>query len=428
MWAFIKSIYKTYTPAQKRVAFFCGVLLLGMLAALSVMGVNLLMAKAYFPNITFLFDPRYRFSDFYDVAEFTKLGLNIYHQQGPNYFPFFMVLLLPIKYLNWQAVLWGMQAAFVGFYVFLTYRLMPKISYKAVWTGIFTLCSYPLWFVLDRGNVEMLLFIVLGLFIWAYKAGKLKTAGCLLALAINMKLYLAVFLVLFAADKKYKELFFTFFLSVAFFATGFCLTGAWDGLGANLEHFAFYHQQRPFGLQFSHSLMNLIRVPVFLLCDGGLPETWAPVTHFSAYVAVPYMLFMFALFALISLYVIFINKEFWKAVLLLTLAEVGFPFVSSDYTLIHLAVPILLLFNARPQNGPQKAVCVLLALLMMPLNWWAHTYYMSHYAMVLNAGSILRPLIIILLLVLLMRDFTFKRLKQGMAHYLQSLSGKTVLK
>ncbi len=428
MYQAVISLYKKFTPAQKRTALFCGVLLLGMLAALGVMLVNLLLAKAYFPNITFLFDPRYRFSDFYDVAEFTKLGLNIYHQKGPNYFPFFMVLLLPIKYLNWQAVLWGMQAVFVGFYVFFTCRLMPAIPYKVVWVGIFTICSYPLWFVLDRGNVEMLLFVVIGLFILVYKAGKLKTAGCLLALAINMKLYPAVFLVLFAADKKYKELFFTFFLSVVLFLAGFWLTGAWDGFGSNLEHFAFYHQQRPFGLQFSHSLMNLIRVPVFLLCDGGLPETWAPVTHFSTYVAVPYMLFMFALFALISLYIIFINKEFWKAVLLLTLAEVGFPFVSSDYTLIHLAVPILLLFNARPQNGQQQAVCVLLALLMMPLNWWAHTYYMSYYAMILNVGSALRPLIIILLLAVLMRDFTFKNLKQGIARYLQSLSGKTVLK
>lgn len=157
--------------------------------------------------------------------------------------------------------------------------------------------------------------------------------------------------------------------------------------------------------------MNLIRVPVFILCEGGVPETWATATYFSAYAALPYMLCMFALFAFISLYVIFINKEFWKAVLLLTLAEVGFPFVSSDYTLIHLALPILLLFNAHPQSGPQKTVCVLLALLMMPINWWAHTYYMSHYAMILNAGSILRPLVIILLLAVLMKDFTFKKLK-----------------
>lgn len=246
MWAFIKSIYKTYTPAQKRVAFFCGVLLLGMLAALGVMGINLLMAKAYYPNITFLFDPRYQFSDFYDVAEFTKLGLNIYHQKGPNYFPFFMVLLLPIKYLNWQAVLWGMQALFVGFYVFLTCRFMPKISYKAVWVGIFTLCSYPLWFLLDRGNVEMLLFIVLGLFIWAYKEGKLKTAGCLLALAINMKLYPAVFLVLFAADKKYKPLLFTLILSALLFVTGFWLTGSGSGIWKQFSAFCFVPPAKAF--------------------------------------------------------------------------------------------------------------------------------------------------------------------------------------
>ena len=419
MYQAVISLYKKFTPAQKRTALFCGVLLLGMLSALVLMGINLLLAKAYFPHITFLFDPRFHLSDFYDVASFTKLGLDVYNQPGPNYFPFFMVLLLPLKYVNWQLALWCMEALFVGFYALLAYRFMPPMPFKPVWAGIFTLCSYPLWFTLDRGNVEMLLFIVCGLFIWAYQEGRLKTAGLLLALAINMKLYPAVFLVLFAADKKYKELFYTLTLTVLFFAVGYYLTGAGEHLQKNLELFAFYHQQRPFGLQFSHSLMNLMRVPVFISLDGGLPQTWGPFTYFSAQVAFGYMLFMFALFSLICLYVVFINKAFWKAVLLLTLAEIGFPFVSSDYTLIHLVLPALLFLNARGKTPAQNTLCVLLALLFIPINWWAHTYYMSHYAMILNAGSVLRPLVIILLLVVLMRDFNYARLKEGIKTYIR---------
>ena len=419
MFHLIVKAYKDFSCAQKRVALFCTVLLVGMLCAFGVMAVNLYLANDYYPNVTFLFDPRYRLSDFYDVASFTKLGLDVYNQSGPNYFPFFMLLLLPLKYLNWKLAFWCIASLFVAFYGFMAYRFMPAIPFKAVWAAIFTLCSYPLWFTLNRGNVEMLLFMVCGLFIWAYQEGNLKTAGALLALAINMKLYPAVFLVLFAADKKYKELLYTCGLTLLMFGIGYWMTGAGENLQNNLGHFALYHQQRPFGLQFSHSLMNLIRVPAFITLQGGHPLTWESFTVFSKEYALGYLLFMFVLFGVICLYVLFISQSFWKNVLLLTLAEIAFPFVSSDYTLIHLVFPVLLWFSAQETPIYAGKLCILLGLLFIPMNWWAHTYYMSHYAMVLNAGSLLRPLIILWILAVLMQDFSFKCLKKNLASFVR---------
>ena len=409
--------YRTLSPAQQRTVVFCGVLLAGMLAALAVMVLNLLLKRAYYPAVTFLFDPRYRFGDFYDVASFAARGLDVYAQTGPNYFPFFMVLLLPLKYLPVQAALWGVSGVFVAFYAWLAYRLMPPMPCKPAWVAVFTVCSFPLLLALDRGNVEMLLFIVCGLFIYCYQKGYLKTAGLWLALAINMKLYPAVFLVLFAADKKYRELLLTLCLTAGFFALGYWLTGAGNKLGHNLAFFAMFYQQRPFGLQFSHSLMNIVRVPAFMSLDGGGPDTWGPFTQFSAEISLPYMLFVLALFAVICLYVVFLNPPRWKAVLLLTLAEIGFPFVSGDYTLVHLALPALLLLAAPGRQMRQTGVCVLLALLFIPMNFWSHTYYMTHYAMVLNAGSLVRPLLIVVLLAVLMQDFTWHRLKTGVRGY-----------
>lgn len=410
MFQTILSKYHSFSAAQKRVVLFCGVLLLGMLAAMITMFVNLYLARDYYPQVTFLFDPRYRYSDFYDVVSFLRRGLDIYSQPGPNYFPFFMILLLPLNYVNATWALWGMIGLFIAFYIIITYHLMPAMPYKAVWTAIFTFCSYPLWFALNRGNVEMLLFIVCGLFILFYQKGWFKTAGILLALAINMKLYPAVFLILFAADKKYKDLLYTVCLTGLLFGIGCWLSGAGENLQNNLEFFALHHQQRPFGLQFSHSLMNLIRIPAFISLEGGNPQTWGEFTLFSKECAWGYMLFMFALFSFICLYVLFISKSLWKNVLLLTLAEISFPFVSSDYTLIHLIFPVLLFFNARG-SGTQTTLCILLALLFIPMNWWAHTYYMSYYAMVLNAGSLLRPVIIVWILAMLVQDFSVNKLK-----------------
>lgn len=412
--------YRTLSPAQQRTVVFCGVLLAGMLAALAVMAINLLLQRAYYPAVTFLFDPRYRFEDFYDVAAFASSGLNVYAQTGPNYFPFFMLLLLPLKYLPVQAALWGVSGFFVAFYAWLAYHLMPALPCKPAWVGVFTACSFPLFFALDRGNVEMLLFIVCGLFIYCYQKGRLKTAGLWLALAINMKLYPAVFLVLFAADKKYRELLLTLCLTVGFFALGYFITDANQHLLHNLEAFAAFNHYLPFGLQFSHSLMNIVRVPAFISLNGGGPSLWGPFMQFSAEISLPYMLFVLAVFAFICLYVVFLRPPRWKAVLLLTLAEIGFPFVSYDYTLLHLTLPVLLLFAAPGRLPRQTTLCVLLALLFIPMNFWSHTYYRYFYNMVLNAGTLVRPLLIVFLLAMLMSDFTWVKLKQGWNRYFRS--------
>ncbi len=97
MFHLIVKAYQDFSCAQKRVALFCTVLLVGMLCAFGVMAVNLYLANDYYPNVTFLFDPRYRLSDFYDVASFTKLGLDVYNQSGPNYFPFLCCCCCPLN-------------------------------------------------------------------------------------------------------------------------------------------------------------------------------------------------------------------------------------------------------------------------------------------------------------------------------------------
>ena len=48
---------KDITP-EKRVKFFCGALLVGLVVALAVCTVNLFFHREYYPYVTFLFDPR----------------------------------------------------------------------------------------------------------------------------------------------------------------------------------------------------------------------------------------------------------------------------------------------------------------------------------------------------------------------------------
>ena len=93
MFASIRDFWlKDITP-EKRVKFFCGALLVGLVVALAVCTVNLFLHREYYPYVTFLFDPRYRFNDFYETIKIAR------GEQSGNYFPFFVWALQGLKYL-----------------------------------------------------------------------------------------------------------------------------------------------------------------------------------------------------------------------------------------------------------------------------------------------------------------------------------------
>ena len=136
--------------------------------------------------------------------------------------------------------------------------------------------SYPLTRVisililLDRGNAEGLLFINLGLFFIYYKKGEPKLYIPLLASAIAMKLYPAVFLVYLPGDRKFKDF--------ADFGIAAALTpSAMSGRGQTLKAFTRFGllPRRVCllgaGRSFGHSLFGM-------LCDprGYFWLDWAP--------------------------------------------------------------------------------------------------------------------------------------------------------
>ena len=70
---------------------------------------------------------------------------------------------------------------------------------------------------------------------------------------------------------------------------------------------------------------------------------------------------------------VFREKERWKQVLLVTVATVLLPFVSADYTLIHLYFPLIFFVNSPRLSRWDTAYVVLFALLLVPVDY----YYFS---------------------------------------------------
>ena len=180
MFASIRDFWlKDITP-EKRVKFFCGALLVGLVVALAVCTVNLFLHREYYPYVTFLFDPRYRFNDFYETI---KIALG---EQSGNYFPFFVWALQGLKYLPEKVSLYAMLAGGTALYFALARCAFSFLKQK--WTAplIFTLCSFPLLLALDRANTELLLFAVCSAFLLCYKAKRFWLATLLLAVGINI--------------------------------------------------------------------------------------------------------------------------------------------------------------------------------------------------------------------------------------------------
>ena len=67
--------------------------------------------------------------------------------------------------------------------------------------------TYPFLFTMDRGNIEILLFISLLFFLYYFLQKKFVLSAIFLSIAIAMKAFPAVFLILYLPEKKYREMF-----------------------------------------------------------------------------------------------------------------------------------------------------------------------------------------------------------------------------
>jgi Glycosyltransferase family 87 len=352
-----------------------------------------------FPDNTFLTSPASKFGDYFGTLSqwhaehFSGIGY------GLSYFPATYLLIEPFNLLygimpgeGYEAMLSSLyvfDALFCGFLFFFAYKGLksdwaPESVARAC---ICILMTYPALFTLTTGNFEALLFVALALFLYFYQSGHMRRSLPFLAIAIAMKLVPAVFIVLLAADKRYKEI-----LYVGLWAAFFTLLsllifpgGLWDGLLPYLDRLAASQQmyfdlmvvQRS-GNHFGHSLLNGVRV--LLGQTGPLTTT----------VLRGYLVFTLASFAALSYYIVRIEQVLWKQVALLVCAMCLLPYTSTDYKLLHFFLPIFLFVNHPRPEKYDMLYAVLFGLLLIPKSY-VKFYHLDFYNtnVVLNTGAML---------------------------------------
>ncbi len=372
------------------------------------------------PYNSFLFTPEDKFMDFYHtwiMGRDILAGNNPYVNEFPFvYFPFAAFAILPFSFGSWHTGLIIFSLLIISVFGWFLYQGIKgfenyNLLEKAGCVILLAITSYPLLFVLDRGNVEGLLFIFLCFFIYFYKKGRFLLSIIPLALAISMKLYPLVFVVLLISDRRYKETIFCVLLSLGvtlsslllmkgnifFSVTEFMKDLLWFKNGYIIGNS---------GANYNHSLFNFFK---------GVYLYYLPITKDLNIFSSLYTILAFIIFGLIALYIIFAEKKLWRKTALLVLSMILLPYVSFDYTLIHIYIPLMLFINSDEKISKSNlAVCILFGLLIIPKH-----YFVPVMSYNVSINVCLSPLIMLSIIGII--------LKEGISEFRRKRQSDTIL-
>jgi Glycosyltransferase family 87 len=205
--------------------------------------------------------------------------------------------------------------------------------------------AYPVWYDLKQGNIEICVWVMVALGVWAFCKGHGYSAAACFGVAGAMKLFPLVYLGLLLARRKYREAFFglltaavTTVVSVWFIGRNFLDT--WRQINLMMDEFrvTYMLHLRLDEIGFDHSLFGLYK-----RLSPQLPPIRVLSDILTAYLAT-------AAIAGIALYFLWIRRlPLVNQVLCLTVAAILLPPVSYDYNLMQLYVPwaLLVLFAQR---------------------------------------------------------------------------------
>jgi Glycosyltransferase family 87 len=203
--------------------------------------------------------------------------------------------------------------------------------------------SFPLLFLLDRANIEGLVWAATAAGLYCFATRRYALAAVFLSLATSMKVFPGVLLLLFLAKRRYRDLALSAVLYGAFTVGSLWVTGpsigeANRGIAMGIDYFLHFQilQFRPLEIGFDHTVYSLIKW-VILFSVPNIPHLNAILPRIYAPYAVATVLGFGAIYGLRLRKLPVLNQ-----VLALSAISVTLPFVSYEYALVHLIVPFIL--------------------------------------------------------------------------------------
>jgi hypothetical protein len=352
------------------VALVALIVLVGTSVAIAyhyVMGAYLGLGEPY---STFLFSPGDHFMDYFNVyrqAQEFKPGVSSNMVYSPLLHLVMTVLNLVPAWVGFVA----MTAAFVATLAALlwkwTLRRIGSPVVRVMYVATLGLLAYPVLFALDRGNLEMLVFIMLAAFFYLYYWRRSPYAWVALSLAVAAKYYWITLVVLLLLDRRIRQavacvlgaLVVTVTAAVVIgLLSGYGVGGVIDGLSTTLAG----HVEGAGGLgvaAYGHSLWAWV---ILLIHWSGQTLSLAGVQRI-------YLLGVAVFMLLVVRRLMRGDLADWQKATALVACTLVLPYESKDYTLVHLLLPLSLFAAAWPTGRRAWLSAVLFGLLLIPLDY-----------------------------------------------------------
>jgi hypothetical protein len=351
------------TSVQRGIVFYIWAVLLFTCVGVLVCGTQRYIRHSGYPRNTLLFIPESNFTDFSGAAiRVTHFGAPDmltrpdFGGKGYENFPYPVPAVYVHLFYNqfrhpFRVYVGTVIAAMLLAVLVLAIALRPFRggTYLPYWAVLVTLLTpFPLLFLLQRGNLEGFVWILLVAGILLFHRELYYYSAVFLAAAAAIKIFPALLFLIFIARRKYYA------FAAALFATAAITIASWAGVGPSILQAAIdgstgsstYLQKRyivairPFELGWDHSLFGAIKqglytVSVFrhlkhpdttVFQISGL-ETAATIYGVAAPVA-------FILFYWRRLYRLPVLNQ----LIALLILSVMLPFISNEYTLVHIYI------------------------------------------------------------------------------------------
>jgi hypothetical protein len=391
-------------PAKRRrLALLTTLVLFGTGASIVFHYVMAYYLGRGYPYSTFLFLPAAHFSDWTDTFRYAQHFLS--GQQAPFvYFPFAFVLVAAATVAPAWVGLALLCLAYLAALARLLWRevlnVLPGTHLKLQYGFVLIVMAYPVLFTLDRGNLEMLEFLTVGgMFYFVYRRPSSWGAGLCLAAAIAMKLYPATLVVLLLAERRFKAALVAAVGAVVFTVAATGALAALSGQNvAQVWHLAYAEKgvyqntmvDAAAGIQHSHTLWGLLRMPALLAGLNGRP--WQPTAY--ALVAV-------ATFGLLAVHVIFREQESWRKAALMVIAAILLPYVSADYTTPLIFFPLVMFLNSARVSRYDIIYTCLFGALLVPMDY---RYFAELSSGDISISVVAYAVVLLALLILIVSD------------------------
>lgn len=371
-------LFKLKNIQYNRVLILTILVFIGNLIAITTCLINSKILGLDYPYNTYLFLPSDRFMDFFNPLSVSLAP----YQQITNHWqhmPFYYTLISTLRIFPPRIAFYLVVCVFIAFFVIFFLKATYRISYwKSALCVIILFSSYPVVFAIDRGNFEMMFFILLFSTVILISKKQFILATLVTSIAMSFKPFGIFLLPLFIYKKRYWEclLIPLFTLLISYFSIRHFPGSVAFNYHHWMQNVSLYKTHYNLGVEgiingcsiwgAIKQMILSINYPLPLDTINGLKE----IAHLYFYSAA-------ALTVLIIYFVVRFPSDFWKKLTLLICCMNMFPLTTADYRLLHFFIPLYFWLSQNDKNTNHLwgirfdyIYLLLFALILIPRNYY----------------------------------------------------------